>query len=387
MTAKKVKSDMDEAKAGGGSPLPGAINFGPGMDAEGNPEQAKDIHGAIVAIMEQVGYVRKSRGANLTYAYAGEAALIAALRPWMAYFRVYMTVTDITDVSDEGTPRVNQQGQTYGMSHRVTLTSRVRFTHAPSGTWVDVAARGEASNVSDKASYAAGTGAYKYALRQTFCIETGEDPDDHTPLVPARSSTGPLYTEAGGAGGGLSPRDPAYIGGDFDQTPPGSPEAPEPPPPEEEFEAGTTGAALGADVRPPAGPPPSRLAKLDMDKDDKDWRQWLARLIKKYPDYSVQKDKHGTEIADLSHLRATAMSLGHPVIGPATYQAVLTAIAKHAGDKAALYGQAEAEVKAGAAKADPVKAPTKPAPAPGKAQAGGAAKRPSNDEALRKAGF
>ena len=35
---------------------------------------------------------------------------------------------------------------------------------------------GEGSDTGDKASNKALTGAYKYALRQTFCIETGDDP-------------------------------------------------------------------------------------------------------------------------------------------------------------------------------------------------------------------
>ena len=37
---------------------------------------------------------------------------------------------------------------------------------------------GDGADTGDKASYKAMTGAMKYALRQTFVIETGDDPDD-----------------------------------------------------------------------------------------------------------------------------------------------------------------------------------------------------------------
>ena len=43
----------------------------------------KTIHEAINAVMDEVGYVKKSKAANLNYSFAGEAALIAAIRPSM----------------------------------------------------------------------------------------------------------------------------------------------------------------------------------------------------------------------------------------------------------------------------------------------------------------
>jgi hypothetical protein len=52
-----------------------------------------------------------------------------------------------------------------------------RLTHAPSGESEDCQVLGEASDAGDKAAPKALTGAYKYFLRQTFLIETGDDPD------------------------------------------------------------------------------------------------------------------------------------------------------------------------------------------------------------------
>lgn len=132
----------------------------------------KNIHEAINAIMNDVGYVKKQRAANLNYSFAGEAALIAAIRPSMVENGVYMHVQQIKDVKREnyttksGTAMVNS-----------LLTAVIRFTHASSGTFIDVEATSEGSDAGDKSANKAMTGAYKYALRQTFCIETGDDPD------------------------------------------------------------------------------------------------------------------------------------------------------------------------------------------------------------------
>lgn len=132
-----------------------------------------NIHTAINAIMKSVGYVQKQKSGGLNYSFAGEAALIAALRPAMVEQGVYMSVAEIRDI------RHGEYTTAKGsVMQIVDLTATVRYTHAPSGTSIDVAALGSGADTGDKASNKALTGAYKYALRQTFCIETGDDPDD-----------------------------------------------------------------------------------------------------------------------------------------------------------------------------------------------------------------
>jgi hypothetical protein len=134
--------------------------------------EPKNIHEAIVAVMNEVGYVQKMKAAALNYTFAGEAALISAIRPWLVHYGVYVHVAEVTEFAQlqyetaNGKPMLN-----------TTLRVTMRFTHAPSGTYIDVDARGEGSDSGDKSSNKALTGAYKYALRQTFCIETGDDPD------------------------------------------------------------------------------------------------------------------------------------------------------------------------------------------------------------------
>ena len=132
---------------------------------------SKDIHEAINEVMQEVGYVKKQKGANLNYTYAGEAALISAIRPAMVEHGIYMHVLKIENVTREnyttakGTAMVN-----------TIISAVIRFAHV-SGTFIDVASTGEGSDAGDKSANKAMTGLYKYAMRQTFCIETGDDPD------------------------------------------------------------------------------------------------------------------------------------------------------------------------------------------------------------------
>jgi hypothetical protein len=132
----------------------------------------ENIHTAINAIIQEVGYVKKERSGGLNYSFAGEAALIAAIRPSMVGHGVYMYVLNINDIQREqyttakGTAMVN-----------TIINAMVRFVHAPSATNIDVAATGEGSDAGDKSANKAMTGLFKYAIRQTFMIETGDDPD------------------------------------------------------------------------------------------------------------------------------------------------------------------------------------------------------------------
>lgn len=146
------------------------------IDGEDTPVPAiaaKNIHEAIAQVYDAVGYVQKRKSAGgLNYSFAGERDLIVALRPQMVNVGIYMSVIAYSDVD-------RRVGLTSGNkpTNITTLTATVRFTHAPSQTSVDVQAIGEGSDSSDKSGNKAMTCAFKYALRQLFCIETGDDPD------------------------------------------------------------------------------------------------------------------------------------------------------------------------------------------------------------------
>lgn len=131
----------------------------------------KSIHEAINAVMKEVGYVQKQRSDQLKYTYAGEASLIEAIRPSMVEHGIYMTVLEVKKVY-----RSAYETKSGTNMFNTLMEGIVRFTHI-SGDHIDVEATGEGSDTGDKSSNKAMTGLYKYALRQTFCIETGDDPD------------------------------------------------------------------------------------------------------------------------------------------------------------------------------------------------------------------
>jgi hypothetical protein len=147
------------------------------------------IDKAILAVMEQVGYVRKRRSPNagVSYAFAGERDLIAAIRPWMVQYGIIVSVEDVTDVAEN-----DYETKGGGRMHAASATVTFRLTHAPSGTSRIVKDRGEGADVSDKSNGKLMTYAYKNMLRRSFCIETGEDPDQFQPTVRARSDPKPV---------------------------------------------------------------------------------------------------------------------------------------------------------------------------------------------------
>lgn len=133
--------------------------------------EAKSIHEAINAVMKEVGYVQKTRTQGLNYSYAGEAALIQALRPSMVEHGIYVSVSKIHSIQREQYTTAKGTAMTNTVIYGV-----VKFTHV-SGDAIEVESGGEGSDSGDKSLNKAMTGMYKYALRQTFNIETGDDPD------------------------------------------------------------------------------------------------------------------------------------------------------------------------------------------------------------------
>ena len=142
----------------------------------------KNISEAIIGVMKEIGYVEKQRGRSLNYTYAGEAALIEALRPAMVEHGITLHVSDYLAID------YMEYKTTKGSNmFSVRLHAKVTFTHAQSGTTVIVSALGEGADVGDKAMNKAQTGCLKYALRQTFLIETGDDPDKYSSVEQAKA--------------------------------------------------------------------------------------------------------------------------------------------------------------------------------------------------------
>lgn len=136
------------------------------------PTKTTNILTAKLAVMHEVGYCQKVKSSGLSYTYASEGSLIQALRPAMLSHGIVIKCLSIEPM--EATSYTTSKGSTLQL---VRAKYTYRFTHAESGTYDDVEAIGEASDAGDKAYAKAATIAYKYALRQSFVIETGDDPD------------------------------------------------------------------------------------------------------------------------------------------------------------------------------------------------------------------
>jgi hypothetical protein len=137
-----------------------------------NTTQPSALAAAKQHVMAAVPYVRKCKVANLNYSFAGESDLIASLRPAMLQHGLSVAPIAVA-VLEQG----RFQTVKGSLLNHVLVAVTYRMTHAPSGECEECQVLGEASDAGDKAAAKALTGAYKYFLRQSFLIETGDDPD------------------------------------------------------------------------------------------------------------------------------------------------------------------------------------------------------------------
>lgn len=141
-------------------------------EKKGGSAKPKSLAEAKVAVMSEVGYCLKTTSQGLNYTYASEAELIAALRPVLITHGI--TVAPVETKVAEVVRYETKRGTPMFVT-RILVT--YRFTHADSDTHEDVVVLGEGGDVGDKSGPKAMTCAFKYALRQAFMIETGDDPD------------------------------------------------------------------------------------------------------------------------------------------------------------------------------------------------------------------
>jgi len=136
----------------------------------------KSVYEAIQAVYGEVGYVQKEENRNLNYTFASEAGFIRALRP------AFITHGLIVRVVNMGVVQLENYETSKGTAMvRAVITAQIEFIHAPTGTAMQVQSLGEGADSGDKAVNKAMTDCYKYALRQAFMIETGDDPDQSQP--------------------------------------------------------------------------------------------------------------------------------------------------------------------------------------------------------------
>ncbi len=132
-----------------------------------------DIHGALLNIYRggKLYAQKASRNTQQSYNYVSEADFLALIRPQLAEQGIVVAAS--YEVLGQGEYRTKSDS----LMRSITLAGTFRFTHVPSQTHIEVVTIGEGTDQNDKAPYKAMTGALKYAIRQLFLVETGDDPE------------------------------------------------------------------------------------------------------------------------------------------------------------------------------------------------------------------
>lgn len=131
---------------------------------------------AVCAVMADVPAVAET-GVNAfhKYRYASDEDLLRALQPAMARHGLALMPVSTT-------PTWTVAGRTKAGAEqiRTDVVVTYRLLHRDGG-WLDLQSVGSGIDGEDKGAYKALTGAYKYVLRQTFAVPTGEDAEKHAP--------------------------------------------------------------------------------------------------------------------------------------------------------------------------------------------------------------
>ncbi len=144
----------------------------------------KNIATAVCKVMAAASHVQKTgKNSFHGYNYASDADLLRVLQPAMADAGLIMVPTQVAQ-SDKQLDKGKMQTDVH-----------VQYTlvHS-SGETMTVQAVGRGIDKEDKGPYKAMTGALKYALRQTFLVPTGDDPESHSAVhnaPPRAPSTAP----------------------------------------------------------------------------------------------------------------------------------------------------------------------------------------------------
>lgn len=126
---------------------------------------------ATLKVMGAVLYIQKQSSPGLSYKFASESALIQALRPAMVEHGITVSVAVRPEFS-------TREYETSRGAKMIEFVGTVCFRFTCEGEYEDHWVLAQAADSGDKAAGKWMTSAQKYALRQFFLIETGDDPDE-----------------------------------------------------------------------------------------------------------------------------------------------------------------------------------------------------------------
>jgi hypothetical protein len=145
---------------------------------------AKNIHEAVLAVMQEIDYVQKEKSKDVNYTLKTENAVIQALRPSMLKHGIYMYPIQVAELHHDQF----EAGKYKNVWNRLVAVHTYRFVHGASDTHIDVAVLGDGADTGDKAGNKSMTTSKKYALLETFLLMTGDEPDETPSSDMARSS-------------------------------------------------------------------------------------------------------------------------------------------------------------------------------------------------------
>ena len=117
------------------------------------------------------GYIQKDGyNSGQNYGFVSERAFITKCRDVMLGLGIVITGSMVEGKAGEGLTKS-------GKTNLFTGAMRYRFWDVDTGQYIDCIYPGQGADSSDKGVYKALTGAFKYALRQTLMIATGDDPE------------------------------------------------------------------------------------------------------------------------------------------------------------------------------------------------------------------
>jgi hypothetical protein len=125
---------------------------------------------AVNAVMSDVGYIQKDGKSKQGYTYASDAGLLRKVQPSMAKNGLTIAPTEMH--LEKGVWK-SKKGEQIVMVHVLVTYTLMHI----SGERMTLQAWGCGWDFLDKAVSKAMTMAFKYVLRQTFAIPTGDDPD------------------------------------------------------------------------------------------------------------------------------------------------------------------------------------------------------------------
>jgi hypothetical protein len=138
------------------------------------PIHGAKVHGAMAAVMGEIGGVAKGReNKQQNYMFRGIADITKAAQPLLAKHGLHLVPHRVV----KETKRLRETAKGGTMMH-IVQRIEFRFYHQD-GSWVSCETTGEAMDSGDKASNKCMSAALKYALIIAFCIPE-EDPEADT---------------------------------------------------------------------------------------------------------------------------------------------------------------------------------------------------------------